>query len=136
MIIVFVAMGLQSIAIIFDAFFSQSKISQIRLQLISAYFLRILILFIDLYGKSIITIPQSGADSTMYYKSAVNVMNGGSEDKGGLFAIIMGNIFKFIGPNQLFAQYILLLISIVILYLIAKTLIDLKINDNIFQKSM
>ena len=136
-IIVFLAMGLQTISIIIDIYSSQSNISQIRLQLISAYFIRILLLFIDVYGKAIITLPQSGADSKMYYDNAVTVMNtGGQPERGGYFSLFMGNVFKLIGTNQLYAQYLILLVSMVILYLIAKVLIDLKINEKIFQNSM
>lgn len=134
--VIVTALSLQSIAIFIDIWTSQSKIKSIRFQLLSAYIVRLGVLFLDIYGKSFITIPQSGADSTMYYSNAVAVMNGGSEDRGGLFSLIMGNIFKFIGSNQLFARYIILLTSMVVLYLIAKVLIDLDINEKTLQWSM
>lgn len=128
---IIVAIGLQTVAIVIDIVSGKNEIKKIRLQLICGYFARVAILVVDIYGKQWISIPQSGRDSTMYYSMSVNVMNGGDADRGGFYATIMGNIFKLIGSNQLFAQYINLLLSMVIIYLIARVLIELEINKKV-----
>ena len=69
------AIAVQSIAIIINIFTAKEEMHKIRFQLLSAYFARIAILLVDLYGKSYISLPQSGYDSTMYYRSALVVMN-------------------------------------------------------------
>lgn len=133
---IIVAIAVQSIAIIINIFTAKEEMRQVRFQLLFGYLARIIILVIDIYGRSYIKIPQSGADSGMYYTSAVTVMREGSSDRGGLYSQIMGEAFKFIGSNQLFAQYINLLSSMLVLYLIAQILINLKINNNILHWSM
>lgn len=134
--VIIVAISIQSISLILDTLLAKNSFKIIRLQLLIGYLARLIILVVDIYGKAIVTIPQSGFDSKMYYNSAVLIMNNLQTDRGGLYSIIMGNLFKLIGSNHLFAQYINLMASMVVLFLISKILIDLKINEKVLYWSM
>ena len=137
LIFVYVAIGVQTIAIFIDVLTAQNKMKLVSVQLLCGYLVRIVILFIDIYGKDLIKIPQSGGDSEMYYRNAVAVMeSGGPPEKGGVFSTVMGKIFWLIGSNRIYAQFINIMISMIILYLIVKILIDLKINEKILNRAM
>lgn len=134
---IIVAIAVQSIAIIINILTAKEEMHKIRFQLLSAYLARVAILAIDIYGKAYIRIPQSGADSRGFYNNAIAVMNYSPNwEDTNFYCQIMGFLFRFIGSNQLFAQYINLLASMIVIYLIAKILIDLKINDKILIWSM
>lgn len=134
--IYYVAIAIQTIAFSLDVFLAQDKYKIINLQLFSGYLARLIVLLVDVYGKDIVTIPQSGADSTMYYNNSVTYMKTGTHSRGGIFPEIMGTIFKFTGENQLFAQFMLLMASMASLYFIAKILIDLKIDEKSLSSCM
>lgn len=134
---IIVAIAVQSIAIIVNIFTAKEEMHQIRFQLLSGYLARIIVLVVDIYGKAYITIPQSGYDSKMYYRNALAVMNYSINwEDANFYSQIMGHVFRYIGGNQLFAQYINLLSSVVVIYLVARVLIDLKINKKILYWSM
>lgn len=128
-VIVFIAIGIQTIAVVLDVFLAKEKFKAIRYQIISGYFARLGILFVDLYGRNIISIPQSGADTEMYYQNSVEFMKTWTHERGGIFPEIMGTLFRYIGSNRIFAQFLMVMISMGCIYLIAKILIDLKIDD-------
>ena len=81
-------------------------------QLIAGYSFRILLLYFDLCGKRILVLPQSGADSAMFYDASKNWALYGIESKRGFFVYLMRLLFSFIGVNRLYSQFLLMLFSI------------------------
>ena len=81
-------------------------------QLIAGYSFRILLLYFDLFGKRILVLPQSGADSAMFYDASKNWALYGIESKRGFFVYLMRLLFSFIGVNRLYSQFLLMLFSI------------------------
>lgn len=91
---------------------------------------RLILLLIDVYGKSIITLPNGSSDSEMFYEETLKYIKIGVSERG-LFPIIMGNLFKITGISKLYGQFILMLISLVCVVLLALILNRLEINKEI-----
>ncbi len=91
---------------------------------------RILLLLLDLYGKSVFALPHSGNDSEMYYSMAVSYAQNGSSAREGAFQNMMGSIFSLIGTSRLYGQFIVALFSIVSLVFFAKMLSKVDIPKN------
>ena len=81
-------------------------------QILTGYVFRVLLLYFDLFGKNIRSLPQSGADSLMFYSAAERWALYGIEPKRGFFVHVMWRLFTFIGVNRLYAQFLLMLFSI------------------------
>ena len=81
-------------------------------QIAIGYLIRIVFLFFDLFGTRILTLPQSGADSAGFYYNATLLAIDGHAGRETEFAKFMGMIFKQIGINRLYAQFLLMLLSI------------------------
>lgn len=103
--------------------------------LLFGYLFRIALLFFDIYGKSIFTLPNSGFDSAGYFYSAVQFANGFSEESGG-FTMTMGFLFRYCGISVLFGQFIVLLFSVVSMEFAAKSMVMLKLDDKQISKAM
>ena len=78
-----------------------------------AYLFRLFLLFFDIFGKSIRSLPQSGADSIGFYYNARDLSINGVAHRETTFARTMSYVFRLIGVNRLFGQFILMLLSIV-----------------------
>lgn len=97
--------------------------------------LRIFFLCFDLYAQKIFVLPNSGADSEMFYGNALNVAKGGTTSRG-FFPELMGWIFRYIGTSRLWGQYLLVLCSVVALVYAAKTLYLLELDVTTIRKTM
>ena len=98
-------------------------------ELISGYLLRVFLLLFDIYGRSIYQLPNSGADSLAFFKSAQKYAGVSINTREmGSYPFVMGLIFKFIGVNQLYGQFLMLLCSMVSIYFFLKILELLNIN--------
>ena len=98
-------------------------------QLVAAYFFRLFVLFFDLFGRSIRSLPQSGADSEVFYNASTNWALYGVESRRGFFVYFMGDLFKLIGTNRLYAQFLLMLLSIASLILFVFIIDDMVYDD-------
>ena len=91
----------------------QGKVTKLYMnQLIAGYMIRVFLLFFDLFGKSIHTLPQSGADSSMFYRTSTELVLFGKTNRNGNFITFMYKVFSFIGINRLYGQFLLMLLSI------------------------
>ena len=97
--------------------------------ILAGYALRILLLYFDLFGNSIRTLPQSGADTMMFYVAAVRWALYGIESGRGFFVYVMWRVFEFIGVNRLYSQFLLMLFSIASLILFVQIIDELVFND-------
>ena len=90
-------------------------------QMVSGYLFRIVILYFDLYGKKIHVLPQSGNDSAMFYRTSTELVLYGKTNREGNFIILMSKVFNLIGINQLYGQFLLMLMSVLAIILFLKT---------------
>ncbi len=88
-------------------------------ELLLGYFCRLFMLYFDMYGHSIYVLPNSGADSSMFFAGALRVYNG-AETGRTFFPVVMGYIFRWIGVSRLYGQFLVMLCSIVSFYLLAR----------------
>lgn len=109
--------------------------SYLRKPLLLGYFARLATLLFDLYGQRIYTLPNSGADSAMFFAGAVSVYNG-AETGRTFFPVVMGYIFRWIGVSKLYGQFLVMLCSIVSFYLLAKMMPYLRISKFIQYRTM
>lgn len=103
--------------------------------IVIAYFLRLLLLFLDYSG---IPILHSGADTEGFYRIATNNINKSTENHYYLtnYTVFLTYLFKLIGPQRLFAQYINVILGMYTLEYTYKSLELLKINRKNIQLAM
>lgn len=87
--------------------------------LIAGYLFRIALLFFDIYGRNIYVLPNSGADTEMFYNGSVIIGHGGVYTRGA-FPQLMGDFFRFFGITRLFGQFLLTMCSVVAIECAAK----------------
>ena len=93
------------------------KLKSLSKYLVFAYLLRLLFLSIDLFTYPRIALPDGHADEDMF--------------KRGFYPKLMGTLFRFIGTNRFFGQYVSMLPSIVALAFLAFSLYELQINGSV-----
>lgn len=93
--------------------------------LLLGYYLRVFLLLFDRYGQSIYHLPNSGADSEMFYTQAVLQAKGITSVRSGGFIGLFRILFGLIGTNRLIGQFIVVLFSLVALCVLALTLEEL-----------
>lgn len=94
-----------------------------------AFLLRFMFMMWDLYARSIFVLPNSGADSEMYYRIAFNAYISNSFSlSNGIYANILGVLFLFIGPSRMVVQYLNVLLGVSVVLILQKILLLLKIN--------
>lgn len=108
-----VMIAIFSVTYIFGISLSEKYVLYMR-ELISGYLLRVFLLLFDIYGRNIYHLPNSGADSAAFYRAAQWYAGVSIQAREmGAYPIVMGFIFRFIGVNQLYGQFLMLLCSIV-----------------------
>ena len=122
--------ALFSLAFMYDIGRSK-KLKQLSVPLFTGYIWRLLLLFWDIYGRDYYFLPNSGADSEMFYHtSCIYSVSGYVEgSRGGLFSKVMSIIFRYIGTSRLYGQFIIVLFSVVSLVLFALLLKKIDIPD-------
>ena len=118
----------------YAASISGSKLGVAKKPLAAGYFLRIALLYFDMYGKSIYHLPNSGADSEGFWRGSVYAAR--SLRKYGGFEGFMGSIFRVIGVSRLLGQFLVVLFSVVALIYAAKILIKLQVDPVRTKKAM
>ncbi len=99
----------------------------------SAFIIRMLAMFWDIYFRSIFTFPGSGADSEGYLLAASRIASDISIIKsniyGGFYSKILGVLFYITAPERLLGQYVNVLLGLTIIIITYKTLTLLDINE-------
>lgn len=98
-------------------------------QLLAGYIIRVFLLFFDLFGTRIRTLPQSGADSAMFYRTSTELVLYGKTNRSGGFITFMYKVFSFIGINRLYGQFLLMLFSVAAIVIFVLNLDELKISE-------
>lgn len=104
-------------------------------QIFTGYLFRIALLYFDLFGNNIRVLPQSGADSMMFYNAAERWAMYGIESGRGFFVYVMWKLFELIGVNRLYSQFLLMLLSIASLILFNLLIDDLVFSDEIKEQT-
>lgn len=99
--------------------------------LLFAYFIRILLLYWDIFGRSIFLLPNSGADSEMFNDFAIQYVQGFDEGRGGLYSIIVGLFYKMYGVQRILAQYFNVILSIYTIIIIKRIIEILNLDKKI-----
>lgn len=94
--------------------------------LLSGYFFRIALLFFDLYGRSIFVLPNSGADTEVFYRNAIYYAEGLSYIDWP-YVVFLGNIIRIMGRSRIFLQFINLLFSVVTMHITHTILSELNL---------
>lgn len=87
-----------------------------------ALFMRILVLFIDVYMKNTIHVFGSGTDTEGFYRRIVQMAIDDNYIPKGNFPITVGFLFRFIGISRLYAQFLIVMCSFVELVFFVKTI--------------
>ena len=97
-----------------------------------AFLIRFLALLWDLNMTHIFVLPNSGADSEMFYNQALTVSNNLSLWNeflnGGIYSKLMGTLFYFVGASRILGQYINVLLGFSTILVIHKTMNLLNLN--------
>ena len=111
-----------SIAFVFDIEKSK-RLHIFKIPLIIGYFERIAIMFLDIYGRSLIILPNSGSDTEVYYYNSIHYADGVYVQNS--FSRLMGTIMKLIGTSRLYNQFIILLFSVLTLLVFSRITYEL-----------
>ena len=114
---------------------NNEKLKKYSTQILAGYLCRILIVYFDLFGNNIRTLPHSGADGMMFYGAAERWALYGIESERGFFVYVMWKLFDFIGVNRLYAQFLLMLLSIASLVLYVLIIDELVFDDETKEKA-
>ena len=106
------------------------KLSYLRTPIRIGYYLRLFLLFFDLYGQWIFILPNSGEDANVFYGWAQNYMKNGGWTRT-VFPKVMGFIMHYVGQSRLYMQFLVMLCSMVSICVFAYILYDLDIAYNV-----
>lgn len=138
-VMVCVVIVLFSAAYVFDLIANKSK-TIYAIPLVLAYFVRIVCLFYDVYSNDPFNLPLIGgelaSDPLGFYNSAILFSQGFTSSYGGAFSKMFGAIFYLTGASRLWAEFIVILFSVVTLHVTAKTLDLLDVTQNTRKNSM
>lgn len=98
-------------------------------QIVTGYLFRIAILYFDLYGKRIHVLPQSGDDSSMFYRTSTELVLYGKTNRESSFITLMSKVFDLIGINRLYGQFLLMLLSVIAIILFLRTIDKLVFDE-------
>ena len=99
------------------------------------YLLRVAILYFDIFGQKIYTLPNTVGDATVFYREAsfraeaITVGMTTLPGTRGNYPNMMARIFAIIGTNRLYGQFLSMLCSIVALVFFAYALSKTEISD-------
>lgn len=109
-------------AFILLASFNQNrKLKRYSKFLIIGFLLRLLLLFVDVLAYPHFILPNGHADEDIFYYNAVNYADYGFANRG-MFPVLMGRLFRIIGYNRLFGQYVCVLFSVMALILLVSSM--------------
>jgi len=109
--------------------------SKFKLIFSAAFFGRIMFMLWDLNARQIFQLPNSGGDSVGFYNSAIlvseNISLLNENIYGAMYSKMIGLLFYWIGPLQMFAYYINVLLGLSVVLVIYKILNMLEVNYKI-----
>lgn len=107
--------------------FSSKRHKEVAGAIFTAYGFRLFLLFFDLYGRKIYSLPNSGADTEWFYSTGQKVAAGVVESSDALIRLTSLGI-KFLGDSRLYLQFLLMLFSIITITTIDRILEEFKLD--------
>ena len=102
------------------------RLKPVALPLGLGYCMRVFLAIFDIYGRNIYSLPNSGADSEGFYRSALGYAEGYPVE--GAFPQVTGEIISWTGVSRLYVQFLLMLCSVAALHLLVGMLRELRID--------
>lgn len=103
-----------------------------QIPIVLGYFFRLALLFYDVYSSDPFNLPLVGGPMTSdplgFYNSALLAAQGQPFSYGGNFPAVMGAVFALTGASRLWAEYLVMLISVGTMLVVAQTFSDLKLS--------
>lgn len=113
---------------------------KIRNIIFSAYIIRLIAMFWDIYARHIFNFPGSGLDSEAFLAIAMRIYRNIDllfvSFARGLYSNTLGAIFHIILPHRLIGQYINVLLGVSIIIILYKILVILEINTRTIKYSL
>ena len=122
-----VVIGIFTLAYFWDIGRSE-RLKPVRTPLVLGYLMRLALLVFDIYGREIYSLPNSGADTEMFYRYAVQKAVFGDGGRGGLLSELIGTVFSWTGVSRLFGQFILMLCSVVAIHMAERIMEEMEIE--------
>ena len=117
----------ETIALYFDI--HRLKLSsELKSIMILSYFVKVFLLFSDLYLEGIINVFGSGSDTEDFYRRIVNMATSITYTHPHAFVRMYGRLFRITGISRLLAQYTNLLFSMISEVVVAKTMLLLNVD--------
>ncbi len=98
------------------------------------YLFRVFIVFFDVFGRNIYKMPNAGGDAIMFYQFSAYFAQTGILMRDHLFIRVMGTLFKFIGTNRVYAQFLLSMLSVVAIVMMIKSLYVVGVEEHAIRK--
>lgn len=98
------------------------------------YIIRVGLLLLDIYGREYIILPNSAADSEVYFRYAINIskditlLNNSMYD---MYSKGMGIIGYFFGPERMILQYTNVILGMATIFIVYKILNKINIDNNV-----
>lgn len=105
------------------------RLGSLKGPLLLGYLFRVGLLLMDIFGRSIFVLPNASSDDEMFYWGAVRYARYGGWTRTN-YPKVMGVLFRYIGTNRLYGQFISMLFAILALVLLAYALRELDISDS------
>lgn len=102
-----------------------------RLVLLIGYLFRLLLLFIDIYGREYIVLFSSKADSEGFWRNAVNRYHGIPMPEYTKYPYIIRGFMEVFGENRLMAQYMNIIFWLITAIVLCQCLEIIKVKGNI-----
>jgi len=103
---------------------------RISIVIAGGYVFRVFFLFWDVYFSNIFALPGSGADSKVFYSLGRRFAQGETIEFEKNFVSVVGTLLKFTGENRLYAQFILMLFSILAIFYMYKTMELMNVGED------
>jgi len=85
--------------------------------LCAGYLWRVALLIWDIFARNIYALPNSGADSNMYHRTAEQIASGIVAGNGNVYSQIVATVYKLYGPAQILGQYLNVLLGVWVIIL-------------------
>lgn len=125
---ILIMIGVFSVAFIFDISYSR-HLREVLSPVLTAYLIRLFVIFFDLYFREIYSLPNSGADTEWFYtKGVAYATSPDSTVTNELLIKITGYGVRYLGNSRLYLQFLLMLCSLVSIIFADKMMVAIDLS--------
>lgn len=112
--------------------------NSVKTMIISSFFIRIAIMFWDVYARHIFILPNSEGDAEWYHIKGVRYAFGFYSDKVdfGAYSYYVGRVYKMIGVQKVTIQFLHIFLAICSILLIYKILLMFNVDTKIRRRAI